>query len=57
MSARRSGVRIDGMVYRSSVACTVQLWLAFGRGVAHARLLASCKTLENLYHRARAAER
>ena len=47
-SASRRVVRIDGMVCRCSVAGLVQLWLAFGRGVAHAIELAACKTLANL---------
>ena len=29
VSASRRAVRIAGMVYRSSVACKVQLWLTF----------------------------
>ena len=46
MSARRSVVRIDGMVYRSSLAGKVQLWLAFGRVGGACHELAARKTLE-----------
>ena len=45
----KSAERITGIVYRSSVACNLQLWLVLGRVSGVCRDLASCKTLANCF--------